>query len=70
VLLLAGEVDLNTVPSVVAEFAELFPNAELVVQPGAGHFPWLDDADRFAAATAKFLGRRSPGRGDSVPRSA
>jgi pimeloyl-ACP methyl ester carboxylesterase len=56
VLLLAGEVDLNTVPGVVAEFAELFPNAELVVQPGAGHFPWLDDADRFVATTAAFLG--------------
>jgi proline iminopeptidase len=56
VLLLAGEVDLNSTPSVVAEFAELFPNAELVVQPGAGHFPWLDDADRFVARTATFLG--------------
>jgi len=55
VLLLAGEVDLNTIPSVVAEFAELFPNAELVVQPAAGHFPWLDDASRFAATTAAFL---------------
>ncbi|MEV7970784.1 alpha/beta hydrolase [Sphaerisporangium sp. NPDC088356] len=56
VLLLAGEVDLNTTPSVVAEFAELFPDAELVVQPEAGHFPWLDDADRFVATTATFLG--------------
>jgi proline iminopeptidase len=56
VLLLAGEVDLNTMPSVVAEFAQLFPNAECVVQPGAGHFPWLDDADRFVATTATFVG--------------
>jgi pimeloyl-ACP methyl ester carboxylesterase len=56
VLLLAGEVDLNSVPSVVAEFAGLFPNAEFVVQPGAGHFPWLDDAGRFVATTATFLG--------------
>jgi pimeloyl-ACP methyl ester carboxylesterase len=56
VLLLAGEVDLNTVPGVVAEFAELFPDAELVVQPEAGHFPWLDDADRFVTTTATFLG--------------
>jgi proline iminopeptidase len=56
VLLLAGEVDLNTVPRVAADFAELFPSAELVVQPGAGHFPWLDDADRFVATTARFLG--------------
>jgi proline iminopeptidase len=56
VLLLAGEVDLNTIPRVAAEFAELFPNAEFVVQSEAGHFPWLDDADRFVATTATFLG--------------
>jgi pimeloyl-ACP methyl ester carboxylesterase len=56
VLLLAGEFDLNTIPSVAAEFAGLFPDAELVVQPESGHFPWLDDADRFVATTATFLG--------------
>jgi proline iminopeptidase len=56
VLLLAGEVDLNSIPSVVAELADLFPNAQLVVQPGAGHFPWVDDAARFVATTATFLG--------------
>lgn len=56
VLMLAGEVDLNTIPSDAAEFAELFPNSTLVVQPGAGHSPWLDDADRFAATVAAFLG--------------
>jgi proline iminopeptidase len=37
VLLLAGEVDLNSIPSAVAEFAALFPRAEFVVQPAAGH---------------------------------
>ena len=56
VLLIAGEVDLNSIPGVVAELADLFPNAELVVQPGAGHFPWVDDADEFVATTATFLG--------------
>ncbi|MEV1239986.1 alpha/beta fold hydrolase [Nonomuraea sp. NPDC050022] len=55
VLLLAGEVDLNTPPSVVAEYAGLFPDAEFVVQPRAGHFPWVDDADRFVTTTATFL---------------
>jgi proline iminopeptidase len=55
VLLVAGETDLNTPPGVVAEFAELFPKAEFVVQPGAGHFPWVDDADRFVATTTAFL---------------
>ncbi len=56
VLVLAGQTDLNTPPSVAAEFAALFPNAEFVVQPGAGHFPWVDDAEQFAATIATFLG--------------
>jgi pimeloyl-ACP methyl ester carboxylesterase len=56
VLLLAGEVDLNSPPQSAAEFAALFPDATLVVQPGAGHYPWLDDADQFVATTEAFLG--------------
>ncbi|MFF4794294.1 alpha/beta fold hydrolase [Streptomyces sp. NPDC001276] len=55
VLVLAGAVDLNSPPAAMAEYAGLFPHAELVVQPGAGHYPWLDDAGRFVAATAAFL---------------
>lgn len=55
VLLLAGEFDLNSPPRSVAACAELFPDAALVVQRGAGHYPWLDDADRFVAAAAAFL---------------
>jgi proline iminopeptidase len=56
VLLLAGEFDLNSPPRSAAEFAGLFPDATLAVQAGAGHYPWLDDADRFVATTAAFLG--------------
>ncbi|TKA12822.1 alpha/beta fold hydrolase [Actinacidiphila oryziradicis] len=56
VLLLAGEFDLNSPPQSAAEFAGLFPDATLVVQLGAGHYPWLDDADRFVTTTAAFLG--------------
>ncbi|MGW2235313.1 alpha/beta fold hydrolase [Streptomyces sp. NPDC001759] len=55
VLLLAGEVDLNSPPPMVAEFAGLFAKAESVVQPGAGHFPWLDDPGRFVATVGNFL---------------
>ncbi|WP_046780070.1 alpha/beta fold hydrolase [Streptomyces yangpuensis] len=55
VLLLAGEFDLNSPPRSVAACAELFPDATLVVQRGAGHYPWLDDAGRFVAAAAAFL---------------
>lgn len=56
VLLLAGEFDLNSPPAPTAEFASLFPHATYVVQPGASHFPWLDDADRFVATASEFLG--------------
>lgn len=56
VLLLAGELDATTPPQVAAEFAALFPQARLVVQPGAGHYPWLDDPGRFTSAVADFLG--------------
>ncbi|MGW2646231.1 alpha/beta fold hydrolase [Streptomyces sp. NPDC001393] len=60
VLLLAGEVDPGAPPPAMAEFAALFPKAELVVQPGAGHFPWLDDADRFVTTIADFLREATP----------
>jgi pimeloyl-ACP methyl ester carboxylesterase len=55
VLFVAGELDLGAIPSVVAEYAALPPNAVYVVQPHAGHFPWLDDAETFVATTATFL---------------
>ena len=55
VLVLAGEVDVNTPPGLAAELAGLFPDARLVVQPGAGHYPWLDDPGLFTSAVAGFL---------------
>ncbi|WP_117213127.1 alpha/beta fold hydrolase [Allorhizocola rhizosphaerae] len=55
VLLLAGEFDMNSPPRSVAEFADLFSDATFDVQPGAGHYPWLDDADQFVATTGAFL---------------
>ncbi|MGW6915209.1 alpha/beta fold hydrolase [Kitasatospora sp. NPDC054939] len=56
VLVLAGEYDLNSPVQALVEIAELFPNARLEVQPGAGHFPWLDDPREFRRAVARFLG--------------
>jgi len=56
VLLLAGEYNAALPPKRAAEYAELFANAELVVQPGAGHSPWLDDPERFARTVSDFLG--------------
>lgn len=56
VLLLAGELDTGAPPRVMAEFAALFPNATLVIQPGGGHFPWLDDPAWFTRVISGFLG--------------
>jgi len=55
VLVLAGALDLSRPPRVTAELAALFPAARLTVQPGAGHYPWLDDAGRFVSAVTTFL---------------
>ncbi|MCX4747268.1 alpha/beta hydrolase [Kitasatospora sp. NBC_01287] len=57
VLVLAGELDWATTPGIAGEFAALLPGAELAVQQGAGHYPWLDDAEAFASAVAGFLDR-------------
>lgn len=57
VLVLAGELDLSPTPEQAAEAAALFPAAEVVVQPAAAHFPWVDDPAWFSAALADFLAR-------------
>lgn len=62
VLLLGGELDMSIPPPVVAEFADLFPNATLAAQPGAGHFPWLDDPARFTGTVTAFLAGRTAAR--------
>lgn len=47
VLVLGGGLDINSPVAAMAELARLFPRGELVVQEGAGHYPWLDDPARF-----------------------
>jgi proline iminopeptidase len=56
VLLYAGEMDPMVPPAMVREAAPLFNDAAVVVQPAAGHFPWIDDPAAFAAAVGSFLG--------------
>jgi proline iminopeptidase len=55
VLVIGGSLDLQRPPAVTTEYAALFANSRLVVQPGAGHFPWLDDSNQFVAAVTEFL---------------
>ena len=57
VLLYAGGEDPMVTPAEVREAAPLFNDAAVVVQPGAGHFPWIDGPAAFAAALGSFLRR-------------
>lgn len=61
VLVLAGEVDGGPRPELARSAADAFWNAEFDVQPGAGHYPWLDDPEWFVRRTVAFLdGAGSP----------
>ncbi len=55
VLVLAGALDGGPSPDLARRTADAFPNAELAVQPGAGHHPWLDDAEWFVRRVVGFL---------------
>jgi pimeloyl-ACP methyl ester carboxylesterase len=55
VLLVAGEYDLSLPPKRAAEYAGLFRQAELAVQPGGAHCAWLDDPEWFLRTLAAFL---------------
>jgi pimeloyl-ACP methyl ester carboxylesterase len=57
-LLLWGELDARSPPSVANAFARAIPHAELVVIPGAGHMSNLERSDEFNAALRAFCRRR------------
>lgn len=58
VLLVTGEYDVWLPPKCAAEYAGLFGQAELAVQPGGGHFPWLDSPQWFVQTLTGFLHRQ------------
>jgi pimeloyl-ACP methyl ester carboxylesterase len=58
VLVYAGELDTGPTPDLARRAADLFPDARFTVQPGGGHFPWLDDPKGFAERVAAFLSGR------------
>lgn len=57
VLITAGTVDIAASPRVVAEYADLFPNATLETLSEGGHFPWLDDPEWLAGTLSAFVAR-------------
>ncbi|MEU6200126.1 alpha/beta hydrolase [Streptomyces sp. NPDC047061] len=55
VLVYAGGLDGGPSPALARRAATAFRTAELAVQPGAGHYPWLDDPEWFVRRTVAFL---------------
>ncbi|GGY33712.1 hypothetical protein GCM10010384_46140 [Streptomyces djakartensis] len=54
-LVLAGELDGGPCPGLARRAAEVFEAGEPAVQPGAGHYPWLDDPDWFVGRVSGFF---------------
>jgi len=55
VVVVAGSVDVGNPVGAMVEVARLFPRGEIVVQDGAGHFPWVDDPACFRKLVAARL---------------
>lgn len=55
VTIIAGAVDVGLPVAVMEQLAALFPDADLVVQADAGHFPWVDDPATFVASASAAL---------------
>jgi pimeloyl-ACP methyl ester carboxylesterase len=55
VLVVAGEYDVALPPKRAAEYAGLFLEAELAVQPGGGHLPWVDNPEWLVQTLTGFL---------------
>jgi pimeloyl-ACP methyl ester carboxylesterase len=55
VLLYGGDLDTAPMPETLEAAARILQNASVTLQPGAAHFPWIDDAVFFSAQSARFL---------------
>ena len=56
-LVLVGELDALNPPRVAAELNSQLPTSELVVLPGLGHMPHVEDQTRFRQEIERFLDR-------------
>jgi pimeloyl-ACP methyl ester carboxylesterase len=58
-LVLVGEFDLVNPPRFAEELAKRLPAAQMVVMPGVGHLPHIEDKALFRQVLESFLGRVS-----------
>lgn len=55
-MIVCGDQDQNTGPATASTLKDLIPGAELSVMSGAGHFPNLEQPERFNHLIEDFLG--------------
>ncbi len=58
-LLIVGELDGLSPPSVSARMADEIPGSQLVVIPGAGHMSSMEEPDLFNTSVTEFLARQT-----------
>jgi 3-oxoadipate enol-lactonase len=58
-LVMVGELDAVNPPWVAADLAKRLPNAEMVVLPGIGHMPHVEDQSRFRQEIERFLDQKT-----------
>ena len=54
-LIIGGKHDVHVAPSWSEIMAKKIPGAELMMMEHSGHFPWLDEPEKFFGAVEKFL---------------